>query len=1111
MNRICKISIGLLVLLALLPLLSRAEPPAATVDFDRDIKPIFAERCLRCHGPERSRSGLRLDGRVHLMRGGDSGEPAIVPGKGADSHLVKLVSGQIADKIMPPTGKPLTGEQIARLRLWIDQGAKWPGAEPTAAEPGLTSDHWSLQALASAAPPNLQDAWIRNPIDAFILERLHRAKLQPAPPADRVTLIRRLYLDMHGLPPTPEQVQQFVADARPDAYERLVEDVLASPRYGERWAQHWLDVVRYAETHGFETNTPREQAWPYRDYVIAAFNSDRPYDRFVQEQLCGDALGVPEATGFLVAGPQDQVKSPDPALTAQQRQDELNEIINATCSTFLGLTVSCARCHNHKFDPILQKDYYAVQAVFAGVRYGNRPWHSGSEEQRQQQLAQVQQHSASLQEQLHRYEPLAFAGRTLWLDDDDTGHVDYLVPRTGQGVNPPGPKLGERDFAGDGEQFPNISGGHYSWWNEQRGKEVMAYRPGVAGRFALWLSWGCGWVTHVTNARYVLDRDGDLATSADQTVLATIDQQKFADGSGDVPSRPLWSGLYFAGVHELQANSRIVLRAGTSGPATTADVLLLQECQEKSAEPRLRLPVHSRLNVERFAPIPARFVRFTIEAANNLEPCIDELEIWSAASASAPSRNVALAVSGAKAASSGDYQGNPRHRLEHIHDGRYSNERSWISNQVGRGWIQIELPATVTIDRITWGRDRTEKYQDRTPTRYRIEVASSPGQWQLVAAATDRLPSLPAGIRAAQLPIDGLSSEQRQELGKIRAEVQALQAKAAAISSPKQVFAGVFQQPGPTHRLYRGDPLAPREVVVPDTLSLFGSLKLAADAPEQQRRLALAQWITRKDNPLTARVLVNRLWHYHFGTGLVNTPSDFGKNGDRPSHPELLDWLARTFQEQGWSMKQLHRLIVLSSTYRQASRSHKEGRAVDASNRLLWHFPQRRLEAEAIRDSILAVSGVLDLRMGGPGFSIFQPNSNYVRNYIPKEEFGPEEWRRMIYVHKVRMEPDAVFGAFDCPDNGQPIPRRSRSTTPIQALNLFNSTFLMQQANLLAQRVQKEAGSDLPAQVQRAFQLALGRPPTTGEAAAAVAVAEEHGVSTLCRVLFNTNEFLFLP
>jgi hypothetical protein len=794
-------------------------------------------------------------------------------------------------------------------------------------------DHWAFQPVVRPAVPPVASSGERNPIDSFIRARLEKDGLQPSPEADRATLIRRLKFDLLGLPPAPEEIDAFVNDPAADAYERLVERYLASPHFGERWARHWLDVVHFAESHGFEMNQPRPNAWPYRDYVIRAFNGDKPYDRFVREQLAGDALGADEATGFLVAGAWDQVKSPDPALTAQQRADELHEMVSTTGSAFLGLTVGCARCHNHKFDPVSMKDYYGLVAVFAGVQHGERPLRSGDSDQRRKEAEHLRREVAAVRSELDALEPLA---------------------------QPAGP----------------------------------------AGR---------------------------------------------------------------------------------------------------------RLPVNARVNVERFPPVKAKFVRLVVEATNSAEPCIDELEVFT--SGPMP-QNVALASAGGKATSSGNFSAAPAlHRLEHINDGHYGNSRSWISSEVSRGWVQVELKVTALIDRVVWGRDREGVYADRLPTRYRIEVATEPSSWTVVASSADRLPFGKAPPAAPP----GLGEKEQASYKRLAVRLAELERRLAEVERPPMMYAGRFTVPGPTHRLQRGDATQPREEVAPAALAAFGEpLSLAAGAPEQQRRLALAKWITDPRHPLTARVIVNRLFYYHFGRGIVPTPSDFGRNGGKPTHPELLDWLAGELIAHNWSLKHIHRVIVLSATYRQTSATRARELAADAQCRLLWRYPPRRLEAEPLRDAVLAVSGHLDLRMGGSGFDLFEPNTNYVKVYTPKKEFGPAEWRRMIYQNKPRMQLDDTFGPFDCPDAGQIAPKRSSSTTALQALNLMNSRFVVQQAGLFAERVRREAGDDPAAQVRRAFRLAFGRLPTTEESAAALPLIREHGLAAFCRALLNANEFLYV-
>ncbi|MBI3415742.1 MAG: DUF1553 domain-containing protein [Verrucomicrobia bacterium] len=356
-----------------------------------------------------------------------------------------------------------------------------------------------------------------------------------------------------------------------------------------------------------------------------------------------------------------------------------------------------------------------------------------------------------------------------------------------------------------------------------------------------------------------------------------------------------------------------------------------------------------------------------------------------------------------------------------------------------------------------------------------------------------------------------MPAEVAAECVRLLAKRKETEAKLKQLTTMPKVYAGKFVQPEAMHRLHRGDPMQEREVITPGALSKFGArLDLADDTPEQLRRLALAKWISDPANPLTARVMVNRLWHYHFGQGLVTTPSDFGRNGARPSHPELLDWLASEFVARGWSLRAVHRLILLSATYRQTSAPDAKALSADASTRLLWRFPPRRLEAEAIRDAMLAVSGKLDLKMGGPGFDLFEPNSNYVKVYNSKQEFGPAEWRRMVYQNKPRMQLDDTFGAFDCPDAGQIAPKRNRSVTALQALNLLNSKFVMQQAGFLAERLEREAGTSRSTQVRLAFRLTFGRAATTAETEAATKLIAQEGLPMFCRALFNANEFVFV-
>jgi cytochrome c553 len=916
---------------------------AADPDFAKDVRPILAKACFSCHGPAKQKGGLRLDRKADAFKGGDSG-PAVLAGKPGDSLLLKKVMSADDSDRMPPEGERLSAEQVQTLTRWIKNGAPWPETE------AATETHWAFQPVSRPAVPVVAGSSTSNPIDAFVRQKVEAAHLKPSPEADRRTLIRRLKFDLLGLPPTPEEVEAFVANQSPAAYEQLVERYLASPQYGERWARHWLDVVRFAESHGFEMNQPRPNAWPYRDWVIASLNADLPYDRFVREQLAGDILGADAATGFLVAGAWDAVKSPDMNLTLQQRADELHDLVSTTGSAFLGITVGCARCHNHKFDPVSQVDYYRLKAVVAGVQHGERLIREGDPMARATERDRLRKRLDELECKLAALEPLA-----------------------------------------------------------------------------------------------------DPA-------------------------------------------------------ATTAR----------------RLPVNPLLNTERFRPIPAKFVRFLVLETNDLEPCIDELEVFAAVP---EPKNVALASAGAVVKSAGNYSGAPqKHRPEFINDGKYGNGRSWISNQVGRGRIEIELAGETRIDRIVWARDREGRYTDRLTTRYRIDVSTDGDAWVVVASSDDRLP-----FGSKDLVPPALTGTARTEMLKVAGEASDLRKRLTDLDRGRMGYVGRLTSPEPTFRLHRGDPTARREPVSAGVLSEIGpKLQIPDGASESERRAALASWITDPANPLTARVMVNRIWQHHFGIGIVDTPSDFGRNGAKPTHPELLDYLAaelvvptwkpagtntRTGQDsppRPWSLKHIHRLIVTSATYQQSSLLTDAGKASDAQTRLLWRYPPHRLEAEPLRDAVLFVSGKLDLRMGGPGFDLFEPNGNYVKVYKPKQVFGPAEFRRMIYQQKPRMQLDDTFGAFDCPDGGQIAPRRTASTTPLQALNLLNSSFMLQQSDFLAQRIETEAGSDVPGQVRRAFRLAFQRLPTEKERAAAAQLVHDHGLPALCRALLNANEFLFV-
>ena len=1050
------------------------------VDFTQDIEPILQVHCVHCHGPDEQESQFRLDRLANMLSGGNSGEPAIVPGKPDESFLVTLIRHGEPGMEMPPD-EPLSEREIKLITQWIADGAPTPkNYGPAKAKVNLS--HWAFQPV------------IRHPstgIDEFVCKQLTEIGLTQSPVAERRILIRRLYLVMLGIPPTPQQVDAFVEDTSDDAWPRLVERVLASAHYGERWATYWLDLVRFGETHGYEMNRERPTAWQYRDWVIDSLNDDRPYNQFIRQQIAGDVLGVDVATAFLVAGPVDQVKGSDPKLRQAQRMNELDDMINTTGTAFLGLTTGCARCHNHKFDPISQRDYYSMQAVFAGVNHGDRTLPLSAEAKAK--IDRCDQEIADLASRLKKFIPKKTAALIV-LDESQAQHA--YAP---SGV-----------AAKHGRTQHDLGGVHYTWWSNEPGRDIVTYLPRAQGKYRVWLSWGSGYETHSANARYV------IRSSNAETTLATVNQQLRADQSkNDEVLR--WSGFYDAGVHELAREDSIVLIGGSSGAAVTADAIVLEPInpsddsvassaakQGSVLEPTKRPAVNAKRNVESFPPRAARFVRFTIEKTSLAEGCIDELEVF------AGDRNVALATSGAKASSSGDFV-HPKHKLSQINDGLYGNARSWIVKSAEGGWVQIELAEPVLIDRIVWGRDRSGTYADRMPIGYRIESAVEAGQWELLASSADRRPFVNGKTVEPEYQFANFPAAEAAQGEIWLKRLQATRAEKSELEKTAVVYAGTFSQPGPTYRLYRGEPEARREQVMPDAIEVFKSLDLASNTPERERRLAFANWIASNDNPLTPRVIVNRIWQFHFGIGIVDTPSDFGRNGTPPSHPQLLDWLASELVDHDWSLKHIHRLILNSDTWRQGDRPNSGALQVDANSRFLWRFPPRRLEAEAIRDSILAVTGVLDLEnAGGPGFSPFEVEMENVRHYHAKKSYGPADWRRMIYMTKVRQEREQVFGSFDCPDASMVVAKRSRSTTPLQALNLLNSKFVMQQADLFAKRLEKDAET-VPQQITRAWQLCFQRTPTDEELTDSEAFIRQEGMRQFTRAMLNANEFLFIP
>jgi hypothetical protein len=977
------------LLLALL--LTAVGRSAGPPDFDRAVAPLLSGRCLDCHTGADAKGKLDLSTAKGFAAGGVSG-PAVVAGKPADSLIWQRIE---ADE-MPPK-HPLPAGERAVLKAWIDGGAKW-GSDPidpyrfsTTSRAG--ADWWSFMPVKKPAVP-VTDA---HPIDAFVRVKLAEKTLAPSPAADRRTVIRRLTFDLTGLPPTPAEVEAFVKDQSPDAYAKLVDRLLASPHYGERWARHWLDVAHFGESDGFEYDRMRPHAWRYRDWVIRALNADMPYDRFAKLQIAGDVLEPTDpaavvATGFLVGGAHDGLEPAGDALRQVMRQDELEDIVGTVGQSFLGLTIHCARCHDHKFDPVRQTDYYRIAAALAGVRRGDRPLPPTPA------AAELAKRVGRLKREL--------------ADIDGPVHARIIADRAvGAKDSPAPPKpLAAWDFSRDLRD--TIGGLH--------GKATGTAKV-VDGALRL------DGTSHVTAGPLPV---GIRAKTLEAWVmLDDLDQR----GGGVVSLQSPDGGVFDAIVFGEQEAGRWM--AGSEG-----------------------------------------FRRYQ--------------SFGGTAETEAAKGFVHVAVTFAADGTVTAY----RQGVPYGKSYRVEKPASFPSD--GQTQILFGLRHAPTGgNRHLKGRIQRANLYDRALTADEIARSADPRQF----------------VSETEL-VRALSPEQAETRSRLTSELAAATARLSAISDAK-AFAVTPRQPEPTHRLKRGNPQEKAERLAAGGVTAVGhsDFGLKADAPEADRRRRLADWVASDSNPLFARTMVNRVWQYHFGRGLVDTPNDLGFSGGPPSHRELLDWLAAEFIAKKWSLKDLHRTIVTSDTYRQASQPRPDAAAVDADNRLLWRYSPRRLEAESLRDAVLSVAGQLNPAMGGPGYldvkPVFYRGSQF---YEPIDPVGAEFNRRSIYRMAARGGRSPLLDTFDCPDPSTTTPKRGSTTTPQQALSLLNHSFTLRMADHLAERLRKEAGETADGQIRLGFLLAYGRPAKDAEVAAGREVVAKHGLSPFCRALLNANGFLYV-
>ena len=889
------------------------------------------------------------------------------------------------------------------LLLLLCQATGFSGEQPSRPESGLF-DFWSLKPIVKHTPPALEledRGWARNPIDHFIAAKLAEKNLTHSGQAKRQTLIRRVYFDLLGLPPTPAEITVFLQNRDPLAYEKLVEELLASPRYGERWARHWLDVVHYGDTHGYDKDKLRPNAWPYRDYVIRVFNSDKPYGRFVREQVAGDALypdtrdGI-EATGFISAGPWDFIghaEVPETKLDGRiARNIDRDDMVKNTMNTFISATVQCARCHDHKFDAVNMTDYYRMQAVFAALDRADREYHPNPE---------ISKQLVSLKAKTDRYQA-------------ELKDIEDNIKAKG------GPDLADLD-----KQLRDL-----------RKRIKTKQRPEY------------GYHSQISAQRDVtkwVQVDLGQAQAIEQiTIIGTSDSfNNIGDGFG-FPMR-----------YKIEASNDAEISRGVTVVADNT----------KGDEPNPGIaPQH-------FKPddLEARYIRITAtklaKRSNDFILAVGELRVLD------PNGN--NLAEGKTVTALDSIEAPVRWRKSNLVDGLY--------------------PGLASDPAIT-GRLETLS-----------EVREKLIQSIIAGEITAKRNAAQAGLAKAEEALKKLPKAARVYVGTVHKGSGAFRGTGNDGGKPRTIRV-----------LHRGDMSQPRQEVHPGTLRMtkhdVGTFKLSAPHKEGDRRIALAHWLTKKDHPLTWRSIVNRVWQYHFGTGIVTTPNDFGRMGAKPTHPKLLDWLAADFRDSGQSIKQLHRLILNSATYRQPSESVVTHETIDSQNRYLWRMNRRQLEAEALRDTVLQVAGKMNNQMYGSGFRDFVLEHPEHSPHYEYHKHDPEDvkvHRRSVYRFLVRSQQQPFMSTLNCADPSQQVARRDNAITALQSLALLNNKLMVAMAWHFASDL-KQTHTDQSVAVSEAFFRVTGRQPSLEEKSDLVAYAAKHGLANACRLIFNLNEFSFV-
>jgi Protein of unknown function (DUF1553)/Protein of unknown function (DUF1549)/Planctomycete cytochrome C len=946
-------------------------------DFVRDIQPIFSNRCERCHGSDLQRSQLRLDSRAAALRGGLSGK-VIVPGRSAESLLVQHLTGSLKPR-MPFDGPPLPSDELTRIRAWIDAGAPGP-AEDAPKE----RKHWAYVKPVRVEPPAVTNgAWVKNPIDAFVLARLEKEGWKPSPEATKEALLRRLSLDIVGLPPTLSEIDGFLTDASKDAYEKVVDRLLASPHYGERWARPWLDLARYADTNGYEKDR-RRTAWKYRDWVIDAFNKDMPFNQFTIEQIAGDMLKDATvdqqiATGFHRNTLLNQEGGID---VEEARWETLVDRVNTTSAVWLGSTMGCAQCHNHKYDPFSQKDYYRMMAFFDNADY--------------------------------KVQGVGDAVMDKWIIEPD---LELATPEQAK-------KLAPLRVEAEGLRAELA--------NKDLDAELLAYERTLSGVPPRW--------TPLEPVRFSAQSGAALARKADQSLLVSGEK---------IPDKDVYT---------------VTLRA----PLTGITALRL----DAIPDPSLPSKGPGRASSGAFV-----LTRFGLKRGNQAIALAR-----AAADVNEDGRDAALAIDSQPGTGWGVTAEAEMAKPHYLIVGLQKALTAEPGSAAGGG---VPTAATLTV---TLESERGFPFSQSTLGRFRVSATNAANPWGGVpvpesvgvilktarsSRSDDQKKALVAWFRPVAPSLDGA----RDRVARIDQAIADMKVVTAQVMRERPGF----ERPSTPLRI-RGSYMSPGERQYAAVPAFLPPL------PESQlpNRLGLARWLVDEENPLPARVTVNRLWEQVFGRGLVLTSEDFGSQGEPPTHPELLDWLATEFVKQDWSVKKIVRLMVTSATYRQSSRTSAEQTERDPYNRLLGRGPRFRVEAETVRDLTLSVSGLLSSKVGGPSVFPDQPDGVWDNPYSSDKwtlSEGEDRYRRSLYTFVRRTAPYPMLTTFDAPSREFCTVRRVRTNTPLQALTTLNDPAFFAAARALAGRALKEAGPSPEERAAHAFRLSTSRTPGANDLA----------------------------